>query len=208
MTPLHGVLVRPDPPLHPSPDDARSLLRRELLHPEYQERDLLGRIMRWADRTLDRALQAASDVPALPALTAMAIGLLLVLGLVVLLSRVRTSARRPSRPGPVLAGDQPGADELRRRAVRALGEGRAGDALVDAFRALARRHIERGLLDDVPGATAHEVAAVLAGVHPDDSAAIEQAAGLFDLVLYGDRPASADQADLVLGLDDRLAGVR
>ena len=35
-----------------------------------------------------------------------------------------------------------------------------------------------------------------------------EGARLFDLVLYGDRPATREQAELVLALDDELAGVR
>jgi hypothetical protein len=35
-----------------------------------------------------------------------------------------------------------------------------------------------------------------------------QGARLFDLVLYGARPATREQAELVLSLDDELAGVR
>ena len=59
------------------------------------------------------------------------------------------------------------AAELRARAEAALAEGRHEDALVDGFRALAVRQVERGRLDDTPGATAHEVAGVLAREYPD-----------------------------------------
>ena len=81
------------------------------------------------------------------------------------------------------------------------------DALVDAFRAVAVRQVERGRIDDLPGATAHEVAVALAEVFPEQGADVHRCAGLFDLVLYGGRPATRDQAVDVLGLDDRL-GVR
>ena len=37
---------------------------------------------------------------------------------------------------------------------------------------------------------------------------MSEGARLFDLVLYGDRPATREQADFVMALDDELAGVR
>jgi hypothetical protein len=79
---------------------------------------------------------------------------------------------------------------------------------VDAFRALAVRQIERGRLDDQPGATAHEVAARLASSYPQEGSRVGRAADLFDATLYGDRPATRDDASAVLGLDDTLAGAR
>ena len=90
----------------------------------------------------------------------------------------------------------------------ALADGRPEEALVDGFRALAVRQVERGRLDDSPGATAHEVALLLATEFPQHGAAVGDNALLFDLVLYGDRPATPEQATGVLILDDELAGAR
>ena len=56
--------------------------------------------------------------------------------------------------------------------------------------------------------TAHEVALALGMLHPSARDRIDQAGLAFDLVRYGDRPATADQARRVLQLDDDLAGVR
>ena len=80
--------------------------------------------------------------------------------------------------------------------------------MVDAYRALAVRQVERGRLDDTPGATAHEVARALAAEYPHQRPRVDASAALFDAVLYGDRPASRDQAAGVLALDDELATVR
>ena len=85
------------------------------------------------------------------------------------------------------------AAELRARAERALAEGRFADALVDAFRAVAVRQVERGRIDDLPGATAHEVAGALAEAFPEQRADLDRCAALFDLVLYGGRPAAASR---------------
>ncbi len=136
------------------------------------------------------------------------IGALLLTGLLVLLSRVRRDRRQRLRPEPLLADDRLPAAELRRRAEASLAEGRHEAAVVDGFRAIATRQIERGRLDDQPGATAHEVAARLAASYPEVGPRVGRSADLFDATLYGDRPATRDDAAAVLGLDDTLAGSR
>ncbi len=81
--------------------------------------------------------------------------------------------------------------------------------MVDAYRALAVRQVERGRLADTPGATAHEVAGRAGAASTRTSGPrVDASAALFDAVLYGDRPASRDQAAGVLALDDELATVR
>ena len=89
--------------------------------------------------------------------------------------------------------------------MEALAAGRFSDAVVDGYRALAARQIERGRLEDRPGATAHEIAAVLATSYDGQGRRITAAADLFDVTLYGERPATDGQAREMLGLDDELA---
>jgi len=57
---------------------------------------------------------------------------------------------------------------------------------------------------DTPGATAHEVADILAAEYPGHRDRMQAGALLFDQVLYGDRPATREQAVSVLALDDDL----
>ena len=205
---MTGLLVAAltEPPLDPSPDDASSLLRRELVHPEYHERDVLQQVLGWIDRLVNGAVDAASRTPPLSTFAAMIAFLLLALGLGWLLSRARRTARAARDRAVLPAGRALTAADLRSRAERALAEGRAEDAVVDAFRALAARQVERGLLEDRPGATAHEVAAAVGAAHPDQRPRVDGTAALFDAVRYGDRPASPAQAEGVLELDDVLAG--
>jgi hypothetical protein len=200
------VAVLAEPPLDPSPDDARSLLRRELVHPEYHERDVLQQVLGWIDRLVNSAVDAASRTPPLSTFAAMVAFLLLALGLGWLLSRARRTARAARDRSLLPPGRTVTAADLRTRAERALAEGRAEDAVVDGFRALAVRQVERGLVDDRPGATAHEVAAAVGAAHPDQRPLVDGTAALFDAVRYGARPASAAQARAVLELDDALAG--
>jgi hypothetical protein len=201
-------MILADPPLDPTPDEARSALRRELLQPEYYEDNLIQRLLTWLQRQLDKGVEAAVDLPPLQTFAAMVIGVLLVGALVSLVRRARGSARAPKERQAVLTDEAVTAAEFRSRAEASLAAGRHEDALVDGFRALAARQVERGRLDDTPGATAHEVAGVLAGEYPARRARVDAAAALFDSVLYGDRPATREQALDVLALDDDLAVLR
>lgn len=207
MTPALGLLLTrtADPPVTPSPDEARSWVGRELLRPEYHDQNWLQRLLAWLQRTLDSWVTTASNAPLLATLAAMAIGLALVVGLALLLSRARRQRTAAGEPGAGPLGvDSLTARELRQRARQALADGRPGDAVLDGFRALAVRQVERQRLDDAPGATADEVARALGSTYPERRAALDDSARLFDLVLYGGRPATADQATGVLALDEEL----
>jgi hypothetical protein len=195
------------PPLQPSGDEGRRLLRQELLHREYH-RQPLERILAWVWRRLQGGVGAASGTDWVTALLTMLVGVLLLIGLVLLLSRIRSDRRRREHPGAVLADGRPSAVELRRRAESALADGRHAEAVVEAFRALAVRQVERGRLADQPGTTAHEVAETLATSYPAHSEPMGRGADLFDATLYGGREASREDAASLLDLDDVLAGAR
>jgi Domain of unknown function (DUF4129) len=193
-----------DPPLDPSGSEARSKLRNELLHPEYHQQNLLQQIFRWIERQVTSGLDAASQAPPLSTLMAMLLFVALVAGLVWLASRARRTARDRGEKRAVLTEEIVTAAELRARAEAALEAGRFEEAVVDGFRALAVRQVERGRLVDTPGATAHEVADILAAEYPASRDRMQAGALLFDEVLYGARPATREQAMSVLALDDDL----
>jgi hypothetical protein len=203
------ITVRLEPPLDPSGDEARALLRRELVDPAYVQDDLLRRILDWIGRQIDGSVDGARQIPSLTWLAITLIVVALVGAVGFLASRARGTARRPGAPeGGVLTSEVVSAAQLRARAELALTEGRHAEAVVDGFRALARRQVERGRLEDSPGVTAHEVAAALAREFPQQHARTAAGADLFDAVMYGERPASRDQAVAVLDLDLELAGAR
>jgi hypothetical protein len=201
-------MLVPGPPLQPSGEEGRRLLRQELLHSEYHRQHVLQRIFDWISRRLDGGVGVASGTGWLRALITMLVGAVLVLALVVLFSRIRRDRRRREQAQAVLTDDRPGASELRRRAESALADGRHAEAVVEAFRAIAVRQVERGRLADQPGTTAHEVAATLATSYPDHGERVGRGADLFDATMYGDRPASREDAAQLLELDDVLAGAR
>ena len=193
-----------DPPLDPSGSEARSKLRNELLHPEYHQQNLLQQILTWIERRVTRGIDAASQAPPLSTLMAMLLFVALVAGLAWLASRARRTARDRGEKRAVLTEEIVTAAELRARAEAALAAGRFEEAVVEGFRALAVRQVERGRLTDTPGATAHEVADLLAAEYPSSRDRMQAGALLFDQVLYGDRPATREQALSVLALDDDL----
>ncbi len=205
---LEAVRRLGEPPLAPTPDEARTTLRRELVDPQYYDQDLLQRVLDWLQRRIDGTVEGASSLPALTwlAVTLIVVGLLVALGL--LLSRARRGARRADATRAVLTREAVTAAELRSRAEQALAEERFGDAVVDGFRAVAVSQVERGRLDDAPGSTAHEVAVALETQYPLAADAVEDAARLFDAVMYGDRPAVRADAEAVLALDGRLRSTR
>lgn len=198
----------PGPPLQPSGEEGRHLLREELIHGEYHRQQLVQRILDWLARRLEGGVGAASGTSALTTVVTMFVVAVLVVGLVLLVTRVRRDRRRQARSGQVLTEGRVSSGELRRRAEEALAAGRYADAVTDAYRALAVRQVERGRLADQPGATAHEVAARLAASYPEEGSRVGQSADLFDATMYGDRPATRADAAGVLGLDDTLAGAR
>jgi len=194
----------PDPPLVPSGPEARSKLRGELLHPEYHQQNLFQQVMDWLMRKVSGGLGQASQAPPLSTLMAMVIFLALVAALVWLVSRARLTAHEKDEKRAVLTDEVVTADELRARAQAALEGGRFEEALVEAFRAVAVRQVERGRLSNTPGATAHEVAEALAREYPPYADQVHASGRRFDEVLYGDRPATREQAAAVLALDDDL----
>jgi len=197
-----------EPPLTPTPDEAREALRRELLKAEYHDTNLLSRFVKWLGHAVDRTQAAASGSSLLTTLATMIVLLVLVAGIGWLVARTRRSPGTHDREGGVLTAEVVTAAQLRRRAEAALAAGRYGEALVEAFRALTLRQVERGRLDDIPGATAHEVALALESTYPMHSDRVDTSAALFDAVRYGGRAANAAQAGEVLALDDDLAGAR
>jgi Domain of unknown function (DUF4129) len=201
-------MLRPPPPLHPSGAEGRRLLREELLHGEYHRQNLFQRVLDWLTRRLDGGVGAASGSSWVTALVTMALVALLVVGLAWVLSRLRRDRRRRAAAEALLPEHHESATELRRRAEAALREGRNDAALVDGFRAVAARQVERGRIDDRPGATAHEVAARLATTYPAHGSRVGRTADLFDATMYGRHAASPQDAADAIGLDDALTGAR
>jgi hypothetical protein len=190
--------------LDPSGAEARSKLRRELLRPEYHDQNLLQRFLDWVARKVGSGIDQASQAPPLSTFMAMVVFVALALTLGWLVSRARRTAQDRGQGAAVLTGEVISARALRARAEAALEAGRFEDAVVDGFRALALRQVERGRLTDAPGTTAHEVAESLAHEYAPTADRVRASARVFEAVLYGHRRATRDQAAAVLAVDDDL----
>ncbi|TYL51424.1 DUF4129 domain-containing protein [Nocardioides sp. BGMRC 2183] len=205
--PVLSALVAAEPPLDPSGEEARRRLTEELADPRYVDRGIVERVLDWIGRAIDDSIGAAEGWPALTVLAAILVVLLLALALAWLVTRARSSrADRMPSARPALTDEAVDAATLRVRAEAALAAGDARTGVVDGFRALALRQIERGAIDGGPQSTAHELGRAIAAVHPGRASALVAAADAFDEVLYGDHPATAEVAREVLALDDALAG--
>lgn len=196
------------PPLTPGPEQGRSWLRHELLHKDYQHSDIWERFTRWLSRLWDGGVPSVGGGSWVPTLVTMALIVALVVAIGLLASRARRSpGHGRTRRGGVITGETTSAADLRARADAAYAAGEHATAVVEGFRALARRQVERGRLADDPGLTADEVARSLEHELVVEGRALE-AARLFDEVLYGERPATAEQAGGVLALERELAVAR
>ena len=87
-------MLAPGPPLQPSGDEGRRLLREELLHGEYHRQHVLQRILDWIWRRLQGGVGVASGSSWISTLVIMLVAGLLLVGLALLVSRIRRDRRR------------------------------------------------------------------------------------------------------------------
>jgi hypothetical protein len=204
--------------IRPGPGPARSWLERELSRPDYR-RSIGERVLSWLGDHWARLQAVALDATPLSTGAAALLLVALVVLAVTVAARVRREALRPEGPVEQLSTPLVTAGEHRSTAEAALATGDFGRAVVEAFRALAARSAERGVLDEQPGRTAHELATALVPVFPARAADLEAAAALFDQAFYGSRSVgprwqgdggTVDGADAraVLDLDDALRSAR
>jgi len=200
--------VRLDPPLDPTSPQARQWLEDELRKGIYHEqKGLLARIWDWLNNLISGAGAGAGGLAGWTIWIAVAV-IVAVVALVLVRSMHAERRMRGPRSDGVLDGPTRTAAEHRASAARALEAGDADTAVLEAYRALTRSAIERTLLDDLPGRTAHEVAVALAPVFPASASSLAVAADTFDAVRYGRRAARPEAARDLIALDADLAGTR
>jgi hypothetical protein len=209
LTGVAAGLLRGDVPLQPEREQARAWAERELLRPEYQAHrpSLLSRLWTWLTDRLDQ-LPHPGNLPANLGL-ATAAGVLIALVCFVLwrAGGIRRSAR--SRDGDELFGGiERSAAEHRAAADAAQAAGDLRTAVLERFRGLIRGLQERALLELEPGQTADEAARSAGGWLPGLAAELAVAAGSFDDVRYGGRPATAQVALALRDLDHQVQRTR
>jgi hypothetical protein len=80
--------------------------------------------------------------------------------------------------------------------------------VLDGYRAIVASGVERTVLDELPGRTAHEASIDLSRAFATEGESIRASADRFDAVRYGHDQAREDDARAILALDDRLANTR
>ena len=201
------MIVLPPLELRPDPDPARDWMRNELAKPEYQE-SLLQRAVHWFWDQFGKLIDAAGSVGRLNPLLALGLLALVLVGLAFVLARLRPEPRSRAAERAVLDDSRTTAAQYRARADQAMVQERWDDAVVDGMRAVAVGLVERALVDDLPSATAHEVADAATAVFPTEQARLRTAARLFDDVRYGDRHATKDATTDLLDLEGSLRALR
>lgn len=187
----------------PDTEQARTWLREELAKPTYTKPGLWERFQEWLMDLLSR-MSGSGAVPGwvVPVVVLVVLAALgLVLWRVLRREPVRTAERTS---GAVLDGVTSTPAELRASARAALTRGDADAALLDAYRAIVSGSVERTILDDRPGRTAHEAARELTSAFPGSGAGLASAADDFDAVRYGHLHTTSERATAVIELDDQL----
>jgi hypothetical protein len=193
--------------LNPTPPEARTWLNHELQGSDYQS-PWLDSLTRWIADQMRKLLEGSNHLAGLSAAITGLIALVVIALLVWILPRVRRERASTVTNGAVLDDGTITADAYRELATRAIREGRFEDAVLDGFRAIAKDMSNRGMLDDAPSCTAHEVSMALASNFPEQADRLARAADLFDSVRYGQRPMGAYQAGQIQALDTELVTVR
>lgn len=196
------------PPVTPGEDEARELLIRELAKEPYQEAKpgLLERILTAVSDWFTDLIESLEGVSPNLGTALIVLAAVLVIGAAIWLVRPRLNARKRAAAEVFDDAVQLTAAQHRRRAATAAASQEWDTAVAEEFRALVRAMEERVILQPQPGQTADEAAASIAPAFPGHAAEVRRSAALFDGVRYGNVPASEQDYNAVLGLDNALAG--
>jgi uncharacterized protein DUF4129 len=200
------MIVLPwEPPIDIGRDEAAAEARRELAKGAY---DRTGDNL--FARALDAVMQWIADL-----LDEVAVrspggnwGAVIIVGLIALIIVVvfwRAGALRLTRsaPGAVFDADEVRtAKQYRAEAEQAAAAGEYAAAVRARFRACAAELAERTIIDDRAGRTAREVANDAIAALPALREPLAPAAQVFNEVVYGNRPAGAQQYAAVTAADE------
>ena len=195
------------PPLDPSSPEARQWVLDELAKGGYTTQPSpVQRFVQWLLGLLNGP--GVGVLPSWGVIVLVAV-VLAVLALVVLRLLQAEPRTRPGRGRQGVVDDEGlSAADYRARARAASADGDWDTVLLDSYRALAASAVERTLLTDLPGRTAHEVAVALASVFPAHAASLTASAAEFDAVRYGHRRTTRTLATATAELDTALQATR
>ena len=208
MSPLPALIAAADAPATPGAQEAREAAEAELAKPAYHPvPNLLGRLWRWLVEHLDPTTAIPGIPPLLSGLIVLLVLVTCVVLLVVLLRRFKLVGRSRRDAGR-LFDDERDARALARAADAAAERGDWDAAVVERFRAIIRSLDERGLIEDYPGMTAHEAAALASSALGALGGELTRAAVLFDAVRYGEVVSTEEQDAWMRDLAQRVDTAR
>lgn len=194
-------------PLDPGNDQARQWLADELAKGRYVPGfDVWG----WLERMLSRLQVTQVGGVSLPGWVVPLVATVVVVTALILVLRAGDSElrRRPRKSGSFVDDATLTAADYRRLSAEAEAAGDWNVVALQSFRAFAVSAVERALLEERPGRTAHEAVVDLRQVFPSHRERMDDAAEVFDLVRYGDGTATRESALAVRELDDELRRTR
>lgn len=194
-------------PVVPDDDEARRWAEEELSKSVYSSdgESLLIKLIRAISEFFSRAesnTQVPVDVAAIVIVSVLAVAAAVAF---IVLGPVRRRRRSRTVPQAVLGDDTRSAAELREAALNCAAAGQWSLAVMNQFRAVTRSLIERAIIDDRPGQTAHEVVLIAGPKLPPCQVTLQQAGRLFDRVCYGEVSATQDE---FIWIKDADASVR
>ena len=208
MSPPPALIVAADAPATPGAQEAREAAEAELAKPAYHPTpDLLDWLWHWLREHLDPTAVIPGIPPLLSGLIVLLVLVTCIVLLVVLLRRFRLVGRSRRDAGR-LFDDERDARALARAADAAAERGDWDTAVVERFRAIIRSLDERGLIEDYPGMTAHEAAALGSGALEALGEELTRAAALFDAVRYGEVVSTEEQDAWMRDLARRVDAAR
>lgn len=196
------------PPLDPSSPEARQWVLDELAKGHFStEPSPFERLIEWLLRLLSQT-PGGGFLPGW-AVALVVVAVLAVVTLVVLrLVRREPSPQQGRSHGRAVDEEGLAAADYRARARAAVPHADWDAVLLDSYRALAAAAVERTLLSDLPGRTAHEVALALAPVFPALADRLAESASEFDAVRYGRRHTTRAVATATAELDTTILATR
>jgi hypothetical protein len=185
-------------------DAAHEAAQRELNKPIYPKHAVTDMIIDKINEFLMRLLQKSSQVSG-GWFTITVLIILVAIALVVVVHIARRTMRT-NRGGDYELFDagQLTAAQHRATAESFAAEGNWSAAVRHRLRAVARELEETGVLTQVPGRTANELATDAGEALPHLAGELNQAATAFNDVTYGERPGTQAAYQMIADLDDHL----
>lgn len=203
-----GVTAAPPTPAPLTRDGARSAAQQELSKHAYHQHDqsLTQHGASWLAHKVGDLLSAAEHHAPGKGIGLLVIVVLIALVIVAISVRVRSMQRVAKTPPAILDAEVASPTDHRRRAGEFADRKEWAQAVREWLRAITRELEDRGVLDPRPGRTAAELCLEVGAKLPAIAQDLRKATTSFDAIWYGGRDATADDEQLLRGLDHRVAG--